>query len=261
MMDSSSLSRLQGMTVVGDDGRALGAIDGVYVSNDDDTGTFASVVGGGAAGGSFFPLHQAQLRDDAVLVPYSWEHVQSAPRVADPEEIAPAEERRLLEHYSLGGRTAAVATSTEDGMTLSEERLRVGTEQVETGRARLRKYVVTETQTRTVPVRREEVRVEREPIAAADAAGLAGSLELAEEEHEITLLGERPVVQKEVVPVERVRLETESVTEQVDVTDEVRKEQVEVYDPDEVREAPGAESGQPGGRKTLLDEFFIAPRD
>jgi uncharacterized protein (TIGR02271 family) len=117
--------------------------------------------------------------------------------------------------------------NTDDAMTRSEEQLRVGTEHVETGRARLRKYIVTEQVTQTVPVSHEEVRVEREPITDANRdAALAGP-ELSEEEHEVTLHEERPVVQKETVPVERVRLETDQVAEEARVDETVRKEQIE----------------------------------
>ncbi len=115
-------------------------------------------------------------------------------------------------------------------MTRSEERLRVGTQRVEAGRARLRKYVVSENVTQTVPVSREEVRVEREPITDANIGNAMDGPAISEEEHEVTLHAERPVVQKEAVPVERVRLDTETVTEQQTVTDEVRKEQIEVDD-------------------------------
>jgi stress response protein YsnF len=45
-------------------------------------------------------------------------------------------------------------------MTRSEEELDVGTSERETGRARLRKYVVTEEASQTVPVRREEIDVD-----------------------------------------------------------------------------------------------------
>lgn len=115
----------------------------------------------------------------------------------------------------------------DEGMTRSEERLRVGTENVETGRARLRKYVVTENVTTTVPVSHEEVRVEREPITDADAAGTVRGGELGEEEQEVTLHAERPVVDKEAVPVEKVRLDTETVTDEEKVTEQVRKERIE----------------------------------
>ena len=112
-------------------------------------------------------------------------------------------------------------------MTRSEERLRVGTQQAETGKARLRKFITTQTETRTVPVSHEEVRVEREPITDANRGQATSGGDLTEEEHEVTLTAEQPVVSKETVPVERVRLGTETVTEQQTVTEDVRKEQIE----------------------------------
>ncbi len=120
--------------------------------------------------------------------------------------------------------------TTDDAMTRSEEHLNVGTQQVEAGRARLRKYVVTEQQTVTVPVTHEEVRIEREPITEANRGDALSGPEISEEEHEVVLHAERPVVETEAVPVERVRLGTETVTEQQQVTGEVRKEQIEVDD-------------------------------
>jgi uncharacterized protein (TIGR02271 family) len=117
--------------------------------------------------------------------------------------------------------------TTDDAMTLSEERVNVGTQQVEAGRARLRKYVVTENVTETVPVSHEEVRVHREPITDANVGNAMDGPAISEEEHEVTLHAERPVVEKEAVPVERVRLDTETVTEQQQVSETVRKEQVD----------------------------------
>ena len=116
-------------------------------------------------------------------------------------------------------------------MTRSEEQLRAGTERVEAGRARLRKYVVTETQQVEVPVSREEVRLEREPITDANRGDARSGPAISEEEHEVTLHEERPVVQTEAVPVERVRLDKETVTGTETVSGDVRKEQVEVDDP------------------------------
>lgn len=117
--------------------------------------------------------------------------------------------------------------TTDDSLTRSEEQLRVGTENVESGRARLRKYVVTENVTTTVPVSREEVRVEREPITDANATGATIGDDLSEEEVEVTLHEERPVVDKETVPVERVRLDKETVTDEEQVSEQVRKERIE----------------------------------
>ena len=118
-------------------------------------------------------------------------------------------------------------------MTRSEERLHVGTEQVRAGRARLRKHVVTENVTQTVPVSHEEVRVEREPITNASRGDARSGPDISEEEHEVTLNAERPVVNKETVPVERVRLGTETVTDNQEVSETLRKEQID--DPDTTR--------------------------
>jgi uncharacterized protein (TIGR02271 family) len=133
--------------------------------------------------------------------------------------------------YDAGAdRTVGHDTSgptTDDAMTRSEERLNVGTQGREAGRARLRKYVTTENVTQTVPVQREEVRVEREPITDANIGDATSGPAISEEEHEVVLHEERPVVEKEAVPVERVRLDKETVTDEVTVSDEVRKEQID----------------------------------
>ena len=128
--------------------------------------------------------------------------------------------------------------ATDDAMTRSEEQLRVGTEQAEAGRVRLRKYVVTENVTQTVPVSHEEVRLEREPITDANRGQAMTGADITEEEHEVTLHAERPVVAKETVPVERVRLGKETVTQDQEVSETLRKEQIDDPDVDDSR--PGA---------------------
>ena len=112
----------------------------------------------------------------------------------------------------------------DNGVVRHEERLHVGKEREETGRARLRKYVVTENETVDVPVEREEVRVERTPLSGTEAT--AGTI--GEEDVEVTLHDERPVVAKETVGVEKVGLEKDTVRDTERVDAEVRKEQVEV---------------------------------
>ncbi len=121
--------------------------------------------------------------------------------------------------------------TTDDAMTRSEERLQVGTQRTETGRARLRKRIVTEQVSTTVPVSHDEVVVEREPITEANMAKATDGPALSEEEHEVVLNAEQPVVTKETVPVERVKLGTQTVTEQQQVNETVRKEQIETEDP------------------------------
>jgi uncharacterized protein (TIGR02271 family) len=118
--------------------------------------------------------------------------------------------------------------TTDDAMTRSEEQLHVGTERVQTGRARLRKYVVTEQENVTVPVSHEEVRLEREPITEGNIGDALDGPAISEEEHEVILSEERPVVAKETVPVERVRLDKEVVTGQESVSEDVRREEIEL---------------------------------
>lgn len=134
---------------------------------------------------------------------------------------------RRTEGYDTSGPT------TDDAMTRSEEQLRVGTEQVLAGRAQLRKHVVTENQTVTVPVSHEEVTLEREPITDANRGDATSGPDLSDEEHEIQLTAERVVVEKETVPVERVRLGTETVTEDQRVSEDVRKEEID-YDESDI---------------------------
>ena len=115
-------------------------------------------------------------------------------------------------------------------MTRSEEELRVGTTEREAGRVRLKKYVVEDEVTETVPVRREEVRVEREPITHANRDDATAGPDISEQEHEMTLRAEEPVVEKRAVPKERVRLEKDVETEEREVSETVRSERIDVDD-------------------------------
>lgn len=125
---------------------------------------------------------------------------------------------------------------SDKATTRSEEQLRVGVQVRAVTRAVLRKYIVTEEITRTFTVRREEVRLEQIPMTDDGGGDSAGSL-LAPEEFEFVLHEERPVFTTEVVPVERVRLRKEVVTDRVEVGDQLRKEQVDLdVDRPEVRE-------------------------
>jgi uncharacterized protein (TIGR02271 family) len=252
MTTQLDLKALAGKTVVGSGGEKIGKVVDVYESNDGAAeGTFVTVATGlFGSHASFVPLAQAQANGDTITVPYDKELVKDAPRVERDDELSAQEEERLYAHYSLAGSTGRTGTidmstdttrtnthgtvghdtsgpTTDNAMTRSEERLQVGTQQTEVGRARLRKYVVTENVSQTVPVSHEEVRIQREPITDANRdAALAGPA-ISEEEHEVVLHAEKPVVAKETVPVERVRLDTETVRDEVTVTEQVRKEQID----------------------------------
>jgi uncharacterized protein (TIGR02271 family) len=245
MPDIETISTWEGRTLLDRDGGRIGTIDAIYL--DDRTGQPEwALVNTGLFGtkSSFVPLAQATQADQDVRVPYDKQLVNDAPRVDPDGHLSEAEERQLWRHYGLdydrtlrrratgpdaGGRDTS-GPMTDDAMTRSEEELRVGTAQRERGRVRLRKYLTTEQVTQTVPVQREELRVERAPITDRDAA--TSGPELSEAEHEVVLREEEPVVEKRVVPRERVRLDKDTVTGQERVAEEVRKEQIEVQDED-----------------------------
>jgi uncharacterized protein (TIGR02271 family) len=224
----------QGRTMIDPAGDKLGTIDAIYL--DDETGQpeWATVTSGlFTAKTAFVPLAQAQDMGDSVQVPYDKQQVTDAPAMEADGQLSQDDEAELYRHYGLdygqhrsdGGLPAG---TVDDAMTRSEEELQVGTETRERGRARLRKYVTTETQQVTVPVQREEVRVEREPITDANLDAATRGPDISEDEHEVVLREEEVVVDKQAVPRERVRLGTETVTDERQVSEEVRKEQVEV---------------------------------
>ncbi|MEU4803262.1 DUF2382 domain-containing protein [Actinosynnema sp. NPDC023587] len=136
--------------------------------------------------------------------------------VQRPTDPRAADQRRTADADVAGKRG-------EPSVTRYEEKLDVGTRDVEAGRVRLVKHVVTEQKTVTVPVSHEEVRVVREP---ADGKGGGGAF--TEEEAEVTLRRQEAVVNKRAEAVEKVRLDKETVTEQREVADSVRREQVDV---------------------------------
>jgi uncharacterized protein (TIGR02271 family) len=115
----------------------------------------------------------------------------------------------------------------EDAMTRSEDELRVGTARRETGRARLRKWVESDTETRTVPVQREQARIEREPITEENVEQAMAGPEITESEHEVPLTEEQPVVEKKTVPKERVRLTKDTQTDEEPISEQVRSERIE----------------------------------
>ena len=252
MPDIDTVRGWQGRTLVDRDGGRIGSIDAIYL--DDQTGQPEwALVNTGLFGtkASFVPLAQATQTDQDVRVPYDKQLVKDAPRVDPDGHLSEAEERQLWRHYGLDydivdrsvatdrdairptkvGRDTSGPT-TDDAMTRSEEELRVGTTQRERGRVRLRKYVATEHVEQVVPVRRERVRLEREPITDANIDAATSGPDLSEEEHEVVRREEEPVVEKRVVPRERVRLDKDTVTGEERVAEEVRKERIDVHDED-----------------------------
>jgi uncharacterized protein (TIGR02271 family) len=114
-----------------------------------------------------------------------------------------------------------------DAMTRSEEELEVRTVRRRRSRVRLRKYLVTEEVQRTIPLRREEIRIEEEPISNEDADRPAEDANVPSED-EIVLYKEIPVIEKRVVPAERVRVVKDVRADEAQVSERLRKERIDV---------------------------------
>jgi uncharacterized protein (TIGR02271 family) len=230
MIDDSRIDTLTGATVLDNDGDKIGSVGQVYIDPATGGAAWLTVKTGlFGTGESFVPATDASFEGEDVRVGYSKDFVKDAPRVDADAELDVNDTDALYDYYGVGSNTDNAMTddATTDAMTRSEEHLQVGTERVETGRARLHKYVVTEQETVTVPVSHEEVRVVTEPITDGNVGDALDGPDISEEDHEVVLTGDRVVTDTEAVPVERVRLDTTTVTEQETVSGEVRKERIE----------------------------------
>ena len=247
---------MQSGHVVSSDGEKIGKVGEVYV--DDATGQLSWVtVKTGMFGSheSFVPMDNASISDDTITVPYDKAMIKDAPHAEPGAPLSVEQEDELYRYYNVGTTTARTTTevaenttpvatapvaappkaateaktdstaNTDGYLTRSEEQLKVGTQRVEAGRARMRKFVVTEQQTVTVPVSHDEARIVREPLQPGE---FTGDATIGEDVIEVALMQDKVLVDKQVVGVEKIRLATETVTEQQQVTDSVRKEQIEV---------------------------------
>lgn len=240
----------RGGNVIDNNGEKIGSLGQIYLDDQTSEPTWATVnTGLFGLGESFVPLQGADVDGDDIRVSYSKDQVKDAPKVDPDGHLDPDEEARLYEYYGRGAEYTSYAdhdvlgtdrdvvdtnrvvgdrdadrvrdVDTEAELTLAEERVNVGTERRETGKVRLRKYVVTENVTKTVPVEREEVRIERVP-ADGDEVGRLG-----EDVAEVTLHEEVPVIDKETVATEKVRLAKDTVTDQERVTTDVSHEELD----------------------------------
>jgi uncharacterized protein (TIGR02271 family) len=257
MITQNDIAQLEGVDVYGTDGNKIGSVGQVYLDAGNGNPEWVTVKTGlFGTKETFIPLQDANVTADRITVGYGKDQVKDAPRIDADGPLSAAEEEELYTFYGLpstggdgyrsdsstyagdSGYSSATgyqgggATGDDNAMTRSEERLVTDTRTEETGKARLRKYVVTEQQQVKVPVAREEVRLEREPITDANVGDAYDGPAISEAEHEVTLHAERPVVNTETVPVERVRLGKQTVRDEESVSGEVRKEQVEFDGPE-----------------------------
>ena len=253
MAGDMTLERLDGRPVIGSDGSKIGTVQDIYFDQDTREPEWALVkTGMFGSKSTFVPITNATVQGDELQVPFSKDQVKGAPNLDDDGELSQDEEAMLAQHYGMsyseapsdtglpqgGGQVTETAQptvgrdtsgpTTDDAMTRSEEELRIGKVRRPSGLVRLRKHIVQEQVSTTVPVEREQVRIEREPITEANMGKAMDGPALSEEEHEVTLTEEQVVVDKEVVPKERIRLDKDVVVEEQQVNETVAREEIEV---------------------------------
>src|SRR4051794_36624175 len=239
MTDARNLAAWRGREVVDSDGDKIGRLEEIYVDDQNGQPEWLAVKTGFFGGHvSLVPIAGAAALGDTVQVGHSRDKVKGAPHFDADGHLEPYEEDVLYEYYGRGTAATGVATqsqpaghdtsgpNTDDAMTRSEEGLHVGKTTQEAGRARLRKWVETEHVAETVPVSHDEVRITSEPITEANVGKAMDGPEISEEEHEVVLTEERAVAETEVVPKERIRMETETVTGEAEVSADLRKERI-----------------------------------
>ncbi len=247
MTIGNDITRIEGATLYDNTGDKVGKIGQVYLDDQTQQPTWVTVsTGFFGTSETFVPIEGARFEGDDLHVGFDKDKIKDAPRVEVDQHLSETEEAELYRYYGLewgtgyadttGTTTGTTATGYADttqtttttgdaAVTLSEERAVVDKESREAGRARLRKYTTTETETVDVPVTKEKLVVERNPVAGERAAAPIADTDQVEE---VTLREERAVVDKETVAVEEVRIGKEQVTEHEQVSAEVRKEHVDI---------------------------------
>src|SRR5918998_38206 len=144
----------RGRELVDADGDKVGTVEELFRDEDTDQPEWAAVrTGLFGTKLSFVPIQNAEASGESVRVPFSKSQIKDAPKIDDSDgELSQQEEAELYSHYGMdtpsGDREPVghdtSGPTTDDAMTRSEEELRVGKMDQERGRARLRKYVVTE---------------------------------------------------------------------------------------------------------------------
>lgn len=187
MLDETQAREAIGTTAYTHDGDKLGKVGQVFLDDRTDRPAFVTVhTGLFGRRESFVPIADARVEDGRLLVPFTKDQVTGAPSIdLDEGHLDEAEEARLWQHYrgdderdADHGHRADRADEPRQGDTAERPVLggdaaaapygsgapvQVGpTEQV--GRSRLRRYVTTEYETRTVPVRKERVVIETDVV-------------------------------------------------------------------------------------------------
>ena len=164
MPDLDTVLAWRGKTVIDRDGEKAGTLGALYL-DDDDRPAYAGVQTGlFRRRESMVPLEGARVLGDDVQVPYTLEQLRSAPNVDADVTLSDEEQDRLADHYGEPTQILSGDDGPEVEMVRSEEEVSFGVAPAKPReRVRLRKHTVVEQVEQTVPVRREEIRLEHEP--------------------------------------------------------------------------------------------------
>ena len=231
------LSALRGHAVYSADSRPIGRLETIYADEVTQEPRWIGVLtptGLRRRRLALVPAPGAEAREGALLVAYSTELVHESPDAGDTGLTHEAEDA-LIAHYrtptaaSQGPAADALASDLGPAGTIvrSEEELEVSTEPVEVGRVRVRKYVETAPAEAKVTLRRESARIERQRV---DRPVEGDSGAFTDEEVEVPLYAEQPIVAKKTVAKEYVAVRKGVERVKHRIREDVRKERIEIED-------------------------------
>jgi len=246
--DSSNadLDRYLDYTVIDRDGEKVGSVDAVWEDHTQQAAYIAVRTGWlGLGKAHVVPAEGADVSEATrkIRLPYSGDAIKNAPSFEQQADIDDAAERQIAEYYSGYGYAASCGTEEhgsmmedrtrdvdttekEVRMTLNQEEVNIGKREVEAGGVRLRKIIRTETINQPVELQREEIVVERVPASGRTPS--RSDVAFREEEVYIPLRREEPVVEKTSRATEEIRVGKKRETERRDVSETVRREDVDV---------------------------------
>ena len=176
-LDIDTVLGWRGRDVRDPDGEKIGTLGDVFLDRETQRPAWGGVrTGLFGRRESFVPLEEVQPGEEDLVVPYPKDVVKDAPQIDPSVALSASEEEALWRHYGQDyerlteGHDDERAEPRGDGaMTRSEEEVEVHEGEMRPAeRVRLRKVLVTEHETRTVPVRKEVVQLETEPAPEGD---------------------------------------------------------------------------------------------
>ena len=231
-----------GYTVYDNAGSKIGKVDDLFLDESDQPEYVGVKMGLLGTSSTLIPMEAATVDESnsSITISSDKETVQNGPTFDDDREITPEYENEVRSYYGLGAAQAqstgsydtyeeeprsAVTHDDELRVQRSEEELRAGTREREAGSVKVRKRVRTDRERIEVPVKHEEVSVERVPVS-----GEATEAQIGEDEVSVPVTEEEVVVDKRAVAKEEVRLRKDVVEGTEVVEEDVRREEIDVED-------------------------------